>query len=70
MKFLDIGFQEFATHFISINPSHPQQDFTPSVLEQAFDAYVTLFPDMSPERRRHLMQRVRLSSAAFIRGSC
>lgn len=66
----DIGFKSFGAKFIMMNQDHRRQDFTPLVLKQAFNAYVTRCPNMSSEIRQVVMKRVRLSGAAFVSGSC
>lgn len=56
-----LTFPKCGSDFISINSTHPPQDFTSSVLTQAFDAYITRYPNVPSQLRRQVMQRVRLS---------
>ena len=58
---LSFGLPGFARRFMSMNPTHPRQDFTPDVLLQAFDAYVTRYPNVSSDARKGMTQRVSFS---------
>lgn len=65
-----LTFQKVGSDFLSINRHHPTQDFTPSVLRQAFDAYVARYPNVPSELRQQVMQRVRMSQTPSCLAFC